>query len=318
MSTFEFINGYRAIAPRHLGCVATLGSFDGMHLGHRAILRRLVAKGLELNLPTTVILFEPQPTEFFNRQQAPARLMRLREKIQTLQALGIHRVLCLKFNANLRHMSATQFVQDILVNKLGISHLEVGDDFRFGCNREGDFPFLAQAAQQFGFSLANSHTLSASNTRVSSTRVRHLLAHDQLDEAAVLLDQPFSMTGRISYGRQLARSLDAPTANIAIGRYRSPLNGVYAVKVEGVFGYGIGVANIGVKPSVTSQSKPLLEVHIFDLQQNLYGTCLRVEFCSKIRDEQKFASLDALKQQIAKDIQRGRQYFLEKTSSTTN
>ncbi len=313
MSDFEFINGYAAPGPAHRGCVATLGSFDGMHLGHQAILQRLVAKGQALNLPVTVILFEPQPAEFFNPQQAPARLMRLREKVEALQRIGVNRVLCLRFNAALCRWSAAEFVQQILVDRLGVKHLEVGDDFRFGRGREGDFNFLTQAAGQWGFSLANSDTFCASAERVSSTRIRNLLAQDNLLEAAALLGRPYTMMGRVMYGRQLARTLGAPTANIAIGRYRSPLLGVFAVRVWGAFGECHAVANLGVKPTVTaghiSRVKPLLEVHLLDFSQNLYGQCVRVEFCCKLRGEQKFASLDALKAQIALDIQNARDHF---------
>jgi riboflavin kinase / FMN adenylyltransferase len=311
MPAFEFIFGHMLLTPRHRGCVASIGSFDGVHLGHRAILLRLIERARALALPATVIIFEPQPAEFFSPNRAPARIMRLREKVAALRALGIDRVVCLRFNASLRSMTAEDFVQSLLVQQLGIQHLQVGDDFRFGAGREGDFAFLTQAAARYGFSLANSQTLSDSNLRISSTYIRSLLAQGDLSKANSLLGAPFSLCGRVIYGRQLARHLGAPTANIAVGNRPRPLQGVYAVQVESRQERWQAVANIGVKPSVQSVNKPLLEVHLlnYPAQQSLYGERLRVSFLHKLRDEQTFANLPALQAQIAQDITAAQNYF---------
>jgi riboflavin kinase / FMN adenylyltransferase len=307
----EFIAGLQAIRSHHQGCVATIGSFDGVHLGHQVILSRLCDVGKRLQLPTLVMVFEPQPYEFFSKEQAPARLMRLREKVSALFACGIDRVLCLKFDEAFRHFSADAFVRDILVDKLGVKHLEIGDDFRFGCDRAGDFAMLQQAGQQLHFTVCDTPTHAVDGARVSSTRVRQLLEQDCLEQAAQLLGQPFGVTGRVIYGNQVGRTIDVPTANIGLGRYRSPVQGVYAVMVKHLTDNSdsYGVANVGVKPTITGSAKPLLEVHLLDFDRNIYGDCLRVTFCHKLRREQKFESLELLKKQIQCDIAASREYF---------
>lgn len=307
----EFISGLHGIEPHHHKCVATIGSFDGVHLGHQAILARLCEVGQRSGLPTLVMVFEPQPHEFFSKEQAPARLTRLREKVAALFACGVDRVLCLKFDETLRSLSAEAFVREILLAKLGVKHLEIGDDFRFGCDRAGDFAMLKQAGQQWGFTVRDTHTHLVGGERVSSTRIRNLLEQDQLGEAAKLLGAPFSVTGRVIYGNQLGRTIGVPTANIGLGRYRSPVQGVYAVAVELVDNRRVlyGVANVGIKPTVEGAAKPLLEVHVFDFDGDIYGRCLRVTFRHKLRSEQKFDSLELLKQQIRRDINAGRQFF---------
>lgn len=311
MKHYEFIQGLKGITPRHLGCVATIGSFDGVHIGHRALLTSLDRVGQRLNLPTLAMIFEPQPYEFFSKERAPARLTRLREKVDALFAAGVERVLCMRFDSALRSMTADAFVQQVLVARLGIAHLEIGDDFRFGCDRRGDFTMLQRAGQQFGFSVSDTKTLTLDGIRVSSTRVRELLEQDALGLAEAFLGRAFTVTGRVIYGRQLGRSIGVPTANIGLGRHRSPVQGVYVVRVSIVGQQGCypGVANVGVKPTVTGQHKPVLEVHLLDFEQNLYGSCLQVQFCHKLRAEQKFASLDALKQQISCDIAAARQWL---------
>lgn len=308
----EFIAGLRALVPRHRRCVATIGSFDGVHLGHQAILARLCEEGKKAGLPTLVMVFEPQPYEFFSKEKAPPRLMRLREKVNALFACGVDRVLCLKFDEQLRSLSAEDFVQNVLVDKLGIAHLEIGDDFRFGCDRAGDFAMLTQAGVRCGFSVRDTLTHMVAGERVSSTRVRKLLEQDQLKAAARLLGEPFTVSGRVVYGNQLGRTINVPTANIGLGRYRSPVQGVYAVTATLTRTSEIqyqGVANVGVKPTVGGSAKPLLEVHLFDFNQNIYGDCLQVTFCQKLRSEQKFASFALLKQQILQDIDAGKRYF---------
>jgi riboflavin kinase/FMN adenylyltransferase len=310
-SHHEFIAGIAGLESRHRGCVATIGSFDGVHRGHQAILTRLREEGQKLGLPTLVMVFEPQPHEYFFRESAPARLMRLREKVNALFALGIHRVLCLRFNEHLRSLSAQAFVEEILVQRLAVAHLEIGDDFRFGCDRAGDFALLQQAGQKHGFAVRDTRTFLLNGERVSSTRVRQLLEAGELTKAAALLGRPFSVTGRVVYGKRLGRTLNVPTANIGLGRYRSPVRGVY---VADVFIPHLGerkqaVANVGVRPTVDGNAKPLLEVHLLDFSGELYGQWLCVEFRHKLRSEKKFSSLEELKHQIQQDITAARQYF---------
>lgn len=311
VETSQFISGLSAILPSHRGCVATIGSFDGVHLGHQAIISRLISEGRSRGLPSLVMVFEPQPYEFFSREKAPPRLMRLREKVAALIAQGVDRVLCVKFAPEFRRLSAQAFIDLVLVEKLGISHLVIGDDFRFGCDRAGDFKLLQREGAKQGFTVSDTDTLEVEDGRASSTRVRELLEQNQLDVAARLLGKPFSICGRVIYGRQLGRTIGVPTANVGLGRHRSPVRGVFAVSVE-LEGQELsfqGVANVGVKPTVDGRPKPLLEVHIFDFDKQLYGQFIRVNFFLKIREERKFASVEALKEQITLDIEHSKAYF---------
>jgi riboflavin kinase/FMN adenylyltransferase len=292
--------------------VATIGSFDGVHLGHQAILARLLEVGRAAGLPTLVMVFEPQPHEYFSREKAPPRLMRLREKVKALFELGVDRVLCLRFDAHLRNLSALDFIERILVDHLAVAHLEIGDDFRFGCDRTGDFRMLQQLGPQFGFQVRDTKTFLLQGERVSSTRVRQLLETAQFSAAAHLLGRPYCIGGRVIVGKRLGRTLGVPTANIGLGPYRSPISGVFAarVKLHNDNKEYWGAANLGVRPTVTGGAKPLLEVHLLDYSGDLYGRCLQVEFCHKLREERKFGSLDELKYQIQRDITATRQFFL--------
>lgn len=309
----EFIRGLHNLRPRHRGCVATIGSFDGVHLGHRAILRQLSDAGRRLQLPTVVIIFEPQPHEFFSRERAPARLMRLREKIQALFASGVDRVLCLRFNQALRSLSAQEFVDRILLDGLGIRHLVVGDDFRFGCDRQGDFDFLQTAGVHSGFTVSDTCTLEVADERVSSTRIREALEVGDFHLAEQLLGRPYRITGRVGYGKQLGRQLGVPTANVQLSRYRSPLHGVFAITAQRADGSAhSGVANVGVRPTVSGSPRAILEVHLLDFSGNLYGERIEVEFHRKLREEQKFESIDKLRDQLQKDIAQAKQFFIVK------
>ncbi len=306
----EFIRGLHNLRPRHHGCVATIGSFDGVHLGHQAILGQLIRAAEAHRVPPVVIIFEPQPHEFFAGDKAPARLMRLREKLQALFAAGVERVLCLQFNASLRSLSAEQFVERVLIDGLGIKHLVVGDDFRFGCDRSGDFALLQRMGKERGFAVSDTCTLEVDGERVSSTRIRQALEQGAFDLAARLLGRPYSIAGRVGYGRQIGRDLGVPTANIQLRRYRSPLHGVFAVTAHLADGRSWpAVANLGVRPTFSGTLKPILEVHLLDFAELLYGSVLEVVFNHKLRDEQKFASLDELRAQLQKDIQQARAYF---------
>ncbi|RTE64351.1 bifunctional riboflavin kinase/FAD synthetase [Amphritea opalescens] len=305
----ELIRGLHNLRDKHKGCVATIGNFDGVHLGHQQVLAQVLRKGKELGLPAVVIIFEPQPREFFAGNQAPPRLTRFDEKVRLLKAQGVDRVLCLTFNERLRTMSADQFVDELLLKGLAVRHFVVGDDFRFGCDRSGDYNMLRQSGERYGFSVVNTETFDVDGERVSSTRVRHALQHNDLTLACALLGRPYSVTGRVMHGQELGRTIGVPTANVRMHRFHSPLNGVYAVTVTGKNLSAQGVANIGMRPTVNGK-QPVLEAHLFDWSGDLYGQLLTVEFKTFIRPEQKFSGLDALKQQIDNDIQQVRNYFL--------
>jgi riboflavin kinase/FMN adenylyltransferase len=305
-----FIRGLHNLRPWHRGCVATIGSFDGVHLGHQAILRQLIDVSRYYNLPAVVIVFEPQPHEFFLGDKAPARLMRLREKVQALLAAGVARVLCVQFNQALRNLTAEEFIEKVLLDGLDIKHLVVGDDFRFGCDRRGDFTLLQNVGRERGFGVTDTCTLELRGERVSSTRIRQLLEVGDFAQAEILLGKPYSISGRIAYGQQLGRKLGVPTANVHLRRYRSPLHGVFAVTACFVDGsVHQGVANVGVRPTVTGDKKPLLEVHLFNFSRKVYGAMIDVVFHTKLRDEKKFNSLDELQAQLQTDISQGQDYF---------
>lgn len=305
----EFIRGLHRLEQRHYGCVATIGAFDGVHLGHQAILRQVIGKARELGVPSLVMVFEPQPHEYFSRERAPARLTRLREKVKALFTAGVDRVLCLQFNSALRSLSAHDFVGRVLVQGLGIKHLVVGDDFRFGCDRSGDYAMLQSAGTQYGFTVSDTATCEFDGERISSTRIRQLLEKDQFELVETLLGRPFGVAGRVVHGLRLGRNLGAPTANVGLGRYRSPVQGVYAVEIDVAGCRYSGAANVGVRPTLGGGHKPLLEVHIFDFSDTIYGQCINVIFRKKLRNEEKFDSLEALAAQIKTDIAKGREFF---------
>jgi riboflavin kinase/FMN adenylyltransferase len=293
--------------------VVTIGSFDGVHLGHQAILQQVIDKAQSSGSLAVAMTFEPQPQEYFSAETAPPRLMRLREKIEALLDFGMDLVVCLRFNHALRRLTATDFVQDILVNGVNTKHLIVGDDFRFGCDRKGDFDSLVTMGQQMGFSVQNTQTIELQSQRVSSTLVRQLLQQSDFDQVRKLLGRPFSINGKVTFGQQLGRKLGFPTANVNLNRFRAPLTGVYVVwvDVEGI-NYRIkGAANVGVRPTIGDMVKPILEVHLLDFDQQIYGRRISVEFVHKIRDEQQFTSLDDLAESISDDVVLIKQWFAE-------
>lgn len=306
-----FIRGIHNLRHDDRGSVATIGSFDGFHLGHRAIIEQVKERASHYGLPSVVMMFEPQPQEYFSREQAPARLMRLREKVEALIAAGIDRVFCMQFNRSLRSLSAQQFVDRLLVEGVGVRCLVVGDDFHFGCDRKGDFSMLYLNGMYHGFEVLDTHTVEMDGERISSTRIRRELERGHFDQAQRLLGRPFSISGRVGYGQRLGGQLGVPTANVNLYRYRAPLQGVFAVHVRlGRQGEIVkGVANVGVRPTVGDLVKPVLEVHLLDWSGDIYGQRIAVEFCHKLREEQKFANLDALVAQINVDIRAARSYF---------
>ncbi|USE37507.1 bifunctional riboflavin kinase/FAD synthetase [Endozoicomonas sp. SCSIO W0465] len=301
----QLIRGLHNIRPEHQRCVATIGNFDGVHVGHRTILEALKQQAFELDARVCVITFEPQPREYFQGDAAPPRLSSLREKLALLAENHVDQVLCLPFNDRLRSLSADDFVLRALVEGLDIRYLIVGDDFRYGCDRKGDFTHLELMGECYGFEVCDTQTVLMQQGRISSTRIRDALAENEFAEAEHMLGRPFTMIGRVVKGQQLGRTLGFPTANIRVCRRRLPLQGVFAVRTL-VKGHRFNaVANLGVRPSV-SGVKPLLEVHMLDFRGDLYDQTLRVEFVEKIRDEQKFESLEALRAAITNDIKTAR------------
>jgi len=306
----ELIRGLHNLRPRHRGCVVTVGAFDGVHRGHQAVLRSLIEKGRELQLPTTAILFEPLPREFFAPLQSPPRLMSFREKVIALRDFGIDRVLRIRFNRELSEMSADDFVQRVFIDGLGVRFSVVGDDMHFGRHRKGDFELLRKIGARHGFEVVSTCSVMQGDERISSTRIRAALEAADFAEAEKLLGHPYSISGRVMVGQQLGRTIGVPTANLHLHRLRAPLAGVYAVEVIGAAAKTLfGVANVGTRPTIGDLTKAILEAHIFNFSENLYHRHLKVIFRKKLRDEQKFASLDVLKQQIACDMQAGRKYF---------
>ncbi|RJX70436.1 bifunctional riboflavin kinase/FAD synthetase [Vibrio sinensis] len=302
----ELIRGIHNIKSHHLGCVLTIGNFDGAHLGHQEVLRQVSEKAAELGLPATVMTFEPQPLELFAKDKAPARLTRLRDKYVQLSKLNIQRLLCVNFNASFAKMTADEFIRDLLVKRLGVKFLVVGDDFCFGRGREGNFAMLLEAGAKYGFEVVSTQSFCVQKQRVSSTAIRDALANDELTSAAEMLGRDYSISGRVSHGRKLGRTIGFPTANIPLKRCVSPVSGVYVVQALGLDDSPVGgVANIGQRPTVNGVRQQL-EVHLFDFSANLYGKQLEIVLLHKLRDEKKFESFEALKQQIELDAEAAR------------
>ena len=304
------IRGLHNLRSLHRGCVATIGNFDGVHLGHRAVFQRLLIKGRELGLPGTVITFELQAMEYFVPDAAPARLTRLREKLAALQDCRIEQVMLLEFGPKLAQMGAREFVRELLIDGLGVKHLLVGDDFRFGRGREGDFHLLEAVGNAHGFAVENLNTVTHGEERISSTRIRDALGRGDFNLARHMLGRPFRIYGRVGHGDKRGRTIGFPTLNLNLHRRMSPLRGVYAVLVHGVGDRPWpGVANIGTRPTVDGGSRYLLEVHLFDFSGDIYGSHVEVEPRLKLRDEKKFGSFDELKAQIDRDASAAREFL---------
>ena len=304
----KLIRGLHNLSESSLSQSAvTIGAFDGVHRGHQEVLAHLKREADARSLATTVITFEPLPGEFLFPDRAPPRLMTFREKFTALADQGIDNLLCLRFNNRLRTMSPRAFVEDIFVEGLNARYIAFGDDFRFGKDRAGDLDFTQSLAREFDYEVVPTSTFDMAGERVSSTRIRTTLLDADFSEAADLLGKPFKLSGKVLKGKQLGRTIGSPTANIALKRVKSPLHGVYAVRVSGGgLNSAAGVANVGVRPTVNDGTLANLEVHLFDFDGDLYGERLSVEFMTKLRDEKKFESLDALKAAIAADQQAAR------------
>ena len=296
----------QAVSP----LVLTIGNFDGVHLGHQAMLRQLRERADRLGLPAAVLTFEPHPREVFTPDQAPARLTSLREKLALLEACGVDQVYLFRFSRARAAMSADDFITRYLVQGLQVRHVIIGDDFRFGQGRKGDLALLKARGEQYGFTAEALETVVQQGDRVSSSAVREALVQGQLAHAAELLGRPYAIAGRVVHGDKIGRTIGFPTANVQLKRKRVPMKGVFAVTVSGLDKRQLpGAANIGVRPTVAGGLKPVLEVYLLDFSQDIYGAHVSVHFRHRLRDEIKFESFDALKRQIALDVQATQDYF---------
>ena len=288
----------------------TIGNFDGVHLGHRAMLDELARAARRLNVPTCVMIFEPQPREFFAPDKAPTRLTSLREKLELLAATDVNQVQVCRFNYAFAQIAAQDFIERVLVRGLGVRWLQVGDDFRFGARRAGDFVMLKNDASRLGYEVQALPSVMVEGIRVSSTAVRDALAAGDCARASRLLGRAYSISGRVVRGDQLGRKLGFPTANVQMKHNRAPLQGIFAVEVHGAAGGVVrGAASLGVRPTVKAQGEAVLEVYLFDFKEEIYGRHLRVDFLHKLRDEEKYADIETLKRQIAVDVANAKNYF---------
>ncbi|ARU30831.1 riboflavin biosynthesis protein RibF [Sulfuriferula sp. AH1] len=288
----------------------TIGNFDGVHLGHQAMLRQLVETAHARRLTPCAITFEPHPREFFSPDNAPARLSNLRDKLDGLRATGIEHVHICRFNHALAHMPAEQFIDQILVRGLGMQHLLIGDDFRFGAKRAGDFALLQHHSAIYGYDLGAMPSITVNGLRVSSTAVRDALANSQLELAQQLLGHPYRISGRVAHGDKLGRELGFPTANLPIRHPKLPLTGIFVVEVHGLGTQALpAVASLGVRPTVKTEAQPILEIHLLNFNDNLYGRIIHVDFLAKLRDEEKYPDLATLIRQIQRDVECAHDYF---------
>jgi riboflavin kinase/FMN adenylyltransferase len=286
--------------------VLTIGKFDGVHLGHQAVLSQVVDKARALNLPATVMVFEPQPEELFTPELAPARLSLLRDKYSQLKKLGIDRLLCIKFDRTFAAYSASEFVENLLVEKLGCKFLVVGDDFRFGQGRVGDFSKLQGMGKQNQFEVVSTQSFQMKDCRISSTKIREALTQNDFCLAEQMLGRAFTIAGKVLHGDKRGRTIGFPTANVLLKRCKAPVNGVFGVNVQVQNELYAGVANIGHRPTVNGQ-RSQLEVHIFNFDQDLYGQFISVALKHKIREEMKFDSFELLHKQIQQDALKAKQ-----------
>jgi riboflavin kinase/FMN adenylyltransferase len=298
-----------------------IGNFDGVHLGHQAMLSRLKETSKRLNLASCVMTFEPHPREFFAPDQAPTRLTSLREKLELLAEYGVDQVQICRFNYDFAKIGAKEFVAHILQQGLAAQWVLVGDDFRFGARRAGDLAMLRSLSSSYGFEVEEMSTYNVDGIRVSSTAVRKALSSDDLGLARRLLGRPYSISGKVVNGDKLGRRIGFPTANMQLRHNRPPLSGIFAVEVRGALDTSPqqvtrGVASLGVRPTVHEDGKPVLEVHLFDFNQEIYGQHLRMDFLHKLRDEEKYSDLDTLIRQIRLDVENAKKYFQTSQSVT--
>jgi len=299
----RLIRGLEQLQPMKQGCVLTIGNFDGVHLGHRAVIQNLAQQGQAFGLPVVVMVFEPQPLEYFLRDNAPSRLTRLKEKVTHFQKLPIDDLLIVRFNQALADSDPKFFIDEILVNRLNVKFLVVGDDFHFGKARRGNFAMLKERGKIYGFHVQDTSSFEINEHRVSSTLIRDALDAGDLASAEKFLGRPYSVCGAVVHGDKRGRSIGFPTANIELQRENAPIQGVFAVTMTGIDdSVCTGVANVGTRPTFDGGSKAILEVHLFNFDQDIYGQEVEVHFKEKIRDEVRFQSLSELQQQIQKDV----------------
>jgi riboflavin kinase/FMN adenylyltransferase len=302
----ELVRGLHNLRPQHRGCVATIGNYDGVHRGHQHMLAALVRRARSLGLPATVVTFEPTPREYFEGRDAPARLTRLREKLQALARYEVDRVVCLRFDARLATIGARNFEEDLLGVRLGVRHIVVGHDFRYARAREGTTASLRAAGARLGFTVEEVPPFEIDGVRVSSSLIRAALEAGDLAAATRLLGRPYRISGRVQRGESLGRKLGFPTANLALRRKVIPLWGIFAVRVGGTgLDAHAAVASLGTRPTLDG-TVPLLEVHLFDFDGEIYGHTLDVDFIARLRDEKRFDSLEALVEQMHRDAAQAR------------
>jgi riboflavin kinase/FMN adenylyltransferase len=304
----QLVRGIHNIQPEDHGCVLTIGNFDGVHLGHARVISALIKKAKLLNCTAAVMVFEPQPQELFSPQTAPARLTRLRDKYVLLEKLGVERLICVNFDKDFASKSAEEFIDQLLVKQLGIKHLIIGDDFRFGKNRLGNYQLLKQAGEKHQFDVSDTASFKLSDCRISSTQIRQALEQDDLAQAQSMLGRAYSIIGRVFHGDKRGRQLGFPTANVLLKRCVSPISGVYVVKVITDKGPFFGVANVGSRPTV-SGIRQQLEVHVFNFSDDLYGQTIEVIMLKKLRNERKFNSLEELTAQISQDSKQAKRFL---------
>jgi len=304
-------HGFTPLGTPH---AVTIGNFDGLHLGHQAMLARLQDVAQARGLPSCVLSFEPHPREFFAPEQAPARLSSLREKAECLQRMGIDRLHVFRFDRAFSALSPEAFIEQVLGRALQARYVLVGDDFRYGAKRAGDFALLESLGQSLGFDAESLPTVEVAGERASSTAVRSALAAGELEHAARLLGRPYSISGRVVHGDKLGRDIGFPTANIQLKHNRPPLLGIFAVELYGLNGEPLpGAASLGKRPTVKSpDAVPVLEVHLFDFNAEIYGRRVSVDFLHKLRDEAKYPDLDSLVVQIKRDVDNAKQFLKQR------
>jgi riboflavin kinase/FMN adenylyltransferase len=302
----KYIRGLQGLTKTDVGCVASIGNFDGLHLGHRKIISNLKEKSETLNLPLTIISFEPLPSEFF-MPTPPARIYPQRDKVRLLQTLGVDNYLCLKFDGAFAEQSAEDFVHKILIEKLGVKYFVVGDDFKFGHLRKGDFQLLKSIGENHDMQVVDTPTCDHNDERISSTRIRKLLEAGDISLAKELLGTSYQLSGRVRHGDKRGRTIGFPTLNMKVRDHIAPARGVYAVRVRGLSDEPLnGVANLGTRPTVDG-TENRLETHLFDFEGDVYGKYICVELIEFIRAEKKFDDFSELKAQIFKDAKQARE-----------
>lgn len=320
MKVFRGLPNAASRAP----CALAIGNFDGVHLGHQALLSDLRAAATRLNVDAAVMSFEPHPRAFFAQMlgdlsKAPSRIANLRDNLSALDQAGVDRVIVEHFNAHFAALSPDEFIQKILVDGLHVKLVMVGDDFRFGAKRAGDIHTLKEAGKRFGFVVQTMNTVERNGERISSSAVRAALAAGNFDEAQHLLGRPYQISGHVVHGQKLGRTLGFPTLNLRIAHHKPAVMGIFVVQVHGLSDQPLpAVASMGVRPTVDDSGRVLLETHILDQHVDAYGKVIHVEFLQKLRDEEKYVDLPTLTDAINRDADQARSYFKQRNGSATD